>query len=226
METGDEMEFADSVNELESGAQRTFNPWFSIWIRPRATIQQIVETDPHKTVLLLAAAAGISRALDRASFRNLGDRAEWPVIVGAAVVVGPVAGIIGLYVSGALVGWTGKWIGGAAPSENIRAAVAWSNVPVVWTLILWIPQLALFGQELFTSATPRLDANPLLGLTLLAFALTELTLGLWAIVIFLKCLAQVQGFSAWSALGNVLLAAMVVVVPLVIIAIALIILIG
>ncbi len=94
--------------------------------------------------------------------------------------------------------------------EQVRAAIAWSSVPLIWALPLWIPELALFGQDLFTKATPRLDANPLLAVALIGFGLVELIIGIWAIVVFLKCLGQVQGFSAWRALGNALLAFLIV----------------
>lgn len=99
-------------------------------------------------------------------------------------------------------------------SEQVRAAIAWSSVPLIWALLLWIPELVLFGQDLFTSSTPRLDANPLLAVALIGFGLVELTIGIWAIVVFLKCLGQVQGFSAWRALGNALLAFLIFSRPL------------
>ena len=72
-------------------------------------------------------------------------------------------------------------------------------------MLLWIPELLLFGEELFTEATPRLDAAPELQGLLLVFVAVELTAALWAFVAFLKCLGEVQGFSAWRALLNLLL---------------------
>ena len=190
----------------ETTTGTTLNPWFSIWIRPRATIQQIIDSHPTRLVLVLAAVAGFAQFLDRAVMRNLGDRMEWPMIFALAAVAGSVMGIVGLYIGGALLRWTGGWLGGRASMEQVRAAIAWSSVPLIWALPLWIPELVLFGQDLFTSATPRLDANPPLAVALIGFGLVELVVGLWAIVVFLKCLGQVQGFSAWRALGNALLA--------------------
>lgn len=196
------------------------NPWVSIWTRPRVTIQQIVTTDPERSVLLLAGVAGISEALSRASMRGLGDRIDVPIILVISILVGPIGGIISLYIGAAFVRWTGAWIGGVATSQHVRAAMAWSGVPMVCSLALWIPQLALFGEELFTTETPRLDENPSLLVSLVGFGLIELTLAIWAIVLFLKALGQVQGFSAWKALGNVLLALAVIVIPIAAIALA------
>ena len=56
----------------------TLNPWLSIWTKPRATIQQIIDTNPKRFVLLISAIAGISNTLDRASMKSIGDSVELP----------------------------------------------------------------------------------------------------------------------------------------------------
>ena len=85
---------------------------------------------------------------------------------------------------------------------------------------MWIPELVLFGHEMFTAETPRIDADPVLTLVLLGMLLAEIIGAVWAIVVTLKCVGEVQGFSAWMALGNLLLALAVLVVPLVLLALA------
>ena len=67
---------------------------------------------------------------------------------------------------------------------------------------------------MFTSETPTLAANPVLGLALMATGLIEIVLGIWCIVTMLKCLGEVHEFSAWRALGSILLVVLVIVVPL------------
>ena len=208
---------ADIEKPLESG---TLNPWFSIWTRPRATIAQIVARNPTDLVLLLAALSGFGQALDRASERSAGDTLSLPVIFVAAAAGGVVGGIITLYLGGLLLWWTGSWIGGRASGEHIRAAIAWSSVPIIWSLLLWIPEVALFGNELFTTATPRLDGSVGLTVLLLSFFVVEAVIAVWAFVVFLKCLGQVQGFSAWKALGNTLLVVPVILLPILLIALA------
>lgn len=197
--------------------QQQLNPWFSMWTKPRATIQQIIDNNPQHLVLLLAAIAGFGEVLNRASFKSLGDRFELPYIFIIAAALGPFLGIIGLYIGSFLFRWVGSWLGGEASTQEIRAAIAWAGVLSIWSLLLWVPELALFGQELFTTATPRIDASPLLAVTLLGFSIAEIILGLWALVVLLKCLAQVQGYSAWKALGNLVLSALVIVVPIMVI---------
>jgi hypothetical protein len=90
----------------------------------------------------------------------------------------------------------------------------WGNVPSAWGLTLWPLALALFGMELFTDATPRLDSSPLLLSAFIGFGLLQLALGIWAIVTSLQALAEVQGFSVWKALGNSITAALVIGIAL------------
>jgi len=173
-----------------------------------------VDYDPSHQVAILAVLAGIGQALDRASSRNLGDALSLPVILIICAVAGPIGGFISLYVGGALLRWTGSWLGGQAYSEEVRAALAWSSVPTVFSQALWIPELILVGKEMFTSATPRTDANPLLAVFLLGVVGVQIVLGIWALVILLKCLGEVHRFSAWRALVALLAGGLILFVPI------------
>jgi len=199
---------------MNSPAQRTLNPWLAIWTRPRATIRQQVEHDPEAWVLALVAMAGVGQLLGDASARSYGDRFDLPTLLFIALLAGPLLGILAAYVVGALLCWSGRLLGGSAHPAEIRAAIAWSSVPYVASMLLWVPELLLFGEELFTEATPRLDADPGLQALLLAFVAAELLAALWAFVLFLKCLGQVQDFSAWRALLNLLLPGVLIAVAI------------
>lgn len=197
-----------------ANAPKRFNPWSQIWLHPRLTIQQLVDINPTYRVIPLAMIGGVAEALDRASWRSSGDDLSLGFILGIAIVFGAIGGIVQLYILGALIHWTGRRMGGSAYGEDIRAAMAWSNIPNMWGLLLWIPQILILGEELFTTHTPMLNADPFLAIPLLSFGFLQLVLGIWALVIFLHALGQVQGFSAWKALGNVALSILVIVVPL------------
>ena len=190
------------------------NPWFSMWLHPRRTTRQIVETNPERLVLLLATVGGIVEALINASSDSKGENMSLQAILLTALIGGPLMGVIGLWLGGALLRWTGGWIGGQADSRRIRATLAWANVPLVWSLILWIPALLLFGAELFATATPILDASTMLSGLYMVFSFGIGIVSIWAFVVFLHALGEVQGFSAWKALGNSILAGLAVLVPL------------
>ena len=142
-------------------------------------------------------------------------------VILVAMISGPAVGLFSLWVSSHLIRLAGNWLGGKGIRENIRAAIGWSSVPAVAALPLWIPQLLLFGSDMFTEETPQLDAQPMLIIPFLFIAFVEFVLGTWGFVLLCHTIAEVQGFrSAWRGLGNLMLAGAIVIVPLLVIAIA------
>lgn len=205
--------------EEELKFQENINPWFSIWTKPRKTIRYILDNNMTNMVILLAALGGISQVLSSASQKNLGDKLELEAVILFSVVLGALMGIIALYVNSALLRLTGKWIGGEGTFKDIKIASAWAKIPVAWGLLVWVPELLLFKNEMFTSSTPLLENNIGLSLVMILFGLIELTIAIWAIVIYIKSIAEVQGFSAWKAIINILLAGLIIIIPLAIIAV-------
>ncbi|MEW4566951.1 Yip1 family protein [Tautonia sp. JC769] len=191
------------------------NPWKTIWRRPRATIRYLVATDPTRSVMLLAGLNGINSSLSRAVERNAGDVLPLAAILGIALLLGPIGGIIWLYLGGALLRWVSGWFGGRRQAEPIRTVLAWSLVPLLTTMVFWIPQLLLFGQEMFQSEMPRVESDPALLNTMVALGGVEvvaiLVLGIWSLVIYLHGLGEVEGYSAWKALGVTILSGFVFV---------------
>jgi len=190
------------------------NSIISIFIKPRATIQQIVDKNPEDSVMLLACLAGISNVLNRAAIRSTGDTMELFEILFFALILGPFVGVISLYSVSFFIHWTGKWIGGTSSLENIRAAMAWASIPVVISVSLLIPQVILFGEELFTTETPILDTSQLLYNTLMIFFVIDIILAIWSFVLYLNCIGQVQGFSSLKMFGNLLLAGLAIIIPI------------
>lgn len=194
-------------------SEQTLSPFFSILIKPRETIRKIVDTDPTKYVILLAVSAGISQALDRASSNNIGDSYSLIAILIICLIFGSIGGIISMYLGGALYRWSGSWLGGQATAEEVRATIAWSSIPIIFILPLWIPKLLIFGKDMFATTTPKLDANPFLVVFLIGFLVIEVIAGIWAFVVFLKSLGEIHNFSTWKALGSVILGTLVFLVP-------------
>jgi hypothetical protein len=201
--------------EFEGG-----NPWRTIWTRPRATIRRIIDTDPQRQVTLLVVQAGIGQALDWAAMRHVGDQLPLTTILGIGVVGGVLGGLIGLHLGGWLLRVTGGWLDGGATPEAVRAAIAWASVPRVFALILWLPNLLIFGKDMFTTATPTLNAHPALGAVVIGFGLVEAVLAIWSLVLFLTCLGEAHRFSAWKALAASFLAVFVILTPILVVALS------
>jgi hypothetical protein len=198
------------------------NPFLTTWTRPRATIRGIVHTDPTLWVTPLALASGIVQTLNNATQRNAGDTLPLGAILGLALVLGPIGGLLSLYIGAFFVGLSCRWLGGRANSTEVRAALAWCSVPTLATIPIWLLQLGIFGREMFTTEMPSVAANPLLSILVLAIGIIEVVLGIWSFVILLKMLGEVEGFSAWKALGALLLLMLAIIVPIVILVVAII----
>ena len=178
---------------------------------------RILESNQTEMIFVLAAIGGFANALDRASLKSMGDEAPLVFILIVSLIAGAIGGIFALYVLGAVLQWTGRWIGGKATASQVRAAIAWPHVITAWGLLIWIPELLIFDQELFTTHMPRVESSLLLILLLAAFYSLEMTIFVWFVVVALKCLGEAQGFSAWRAIGNYGLAMMVLLVPILVI---------
>jgi hypothetical protein len=180
------------------------SPFLTIWIKPRATIRSILNTHPQRHMYLLAALYGIDYFLEQASERTYGDNTTLLFIIVGGLFLGPLAGLIGLGFGGVIFRLSGRWLGGQATTTEVRAALAWSSVPAIPLLILWIPKLLIFGKELFTTIAPSIESSPFLTLLLLWFIVIEGIIRIWSVFIYLKCLAEAHRFSVWRALGATL----------------------
>jgi membrane protein DedA with SNARE-associated domain len=190
------------------------NPWLSIWTRPRATLRQILDTNPRAWVHRLAILGGIGEFIGT----HIPDSPPMPHLspmemLGTKCVLGILGGLIGLYLGSFVVWMTGRWIGGQGTFVQVRAASAWPNVLTVWGALLWLPLFAYLGLE-GVNVGPESFFDDSVGLMLF---LPILALGgvviVWRIVVFLKCLAEAHRFSAWHALGAALIGIVLLAIP-------------
>lgn len=207
-------------------------PWFTIWLYPRVTVREIIQTQPLILTLVIVALASLNTTLS--NFRlSVGLRSSLIAEIAPHLLVGSLFAILVFYLQVYLLQEVGSRLGGKASFEAIQAAVAWSRVPVVWALPLWAAKIAIFGPRAFPQgAMPRINISGIgmffepLGSSaneaILFGALNVLigVMGIWGLVILLIGLAEVQGFSIWKAIQNLLLAALVVVIPIGVIVLA------
>jgi hypothetical protein len=187
------------------------NPWFSIWTQPRQTVRSIVKKDPKFRFALLSAIYGLPMALNLAQNFSLGVRVPlWAILTGSLIVC-TLLGMIGISISTWLLHVTGRWIEGKGTYQTIRTAVTWSNVPNVVTILMWMILLCVFGQTVFNrqfSEAPFVGYQA--GIIFIVF-LIQVVISIWGFIILLQGLGEVQGFSAWKALLNVLIPFVIVV---------------
>ncbi len=120
---------------MANGAGGSITPFFTIWTQPRATIRRIADTDPRRNVIALAAIGPAIGALAGQWSKALASNANlsvlWPIWVAASVAIQAALGVLGLFIGGALFKWSGSLLGGVASRVEVRAAIAWSQVPAI-----------------------------------------------------------------------------------------------
>lgn len=200
-------------NRESGGGDRAerYNPWLSMWLKPRRTIRQILDTDPHRHVMIVATLAAYSEFLSRAEERATDDQLPLLALLAIGVPASLLGAVIGLYFWGWLVWQTGRWLGGAAKAFEIRATLAWAMTPIAWMLPVYAVEIAIFGPELFQDEMPRIESSPALRTLYLAFVAIKLVLAIWTLVLLARSVAEAQGFGAWKGLGNLVLAFLLVI---------------
>ena len=185
------------------------NPWFSIWTNPRNTIKQIVDEDPTNMVLLLAISPTLIQWFGFVVISILNGMPLAIVPLAINLVVGLISSIAFFYLNGAVTRWTGTWFDGEASSVNIRAAMAWSTVPAIFIFSFMLLGVALFSLLGLIGYETAGVIDNVLEFIETVLAIIFVATVLWSIIIYLDMLSQVQGFSMWKALGNMLVSTLI-----------------
>jgi hypothetical protein len=181
-------------------------PLLRIWAEPRATIRSIVDSDPRRGVIPITLLGGALGSLESSWFTALG-RPEaitplWPLRVAAGAAFGAVWAVVGLYG----IAWASRlfcrMLGGVAGAAEMRAAMAWSTVPAITASIISIASV-LAG----TVTPPRFTQSGIhfVDRSSIELGLLNFVLLMWGFVVELKCVGEVNRFSAWRSLGALLM---------------------
>jgi len=199
---------------MADAAGGSITPFFTIWTEPRATIRRIVDTDPTRNVIALVAIGPALNALASQWSKAIGNNANlsvlWPLWVVVSVAIQAVLGVLFLYIFGIIFRWSGSLLGGVASRVEVRAAIAWSQVPAIAAEIVLLIAV-LMGIPMPTpGATPGM--LPQIDPAFYKVLVIEVVLGFWGFIVSLKCIGEVHRFSAWRAFVAILIPPLIVIV--------------
>ncbi len=199
---------------MANGAGDSITPFFTIWTAPRATIRRIVDSDPTRNVVALAAIGPAISALSGQWSKALGNNANlsvlWPMWVAFIVALSAALGVLSLFIGGVVLKWTGSLLGGVASRVEVRAALAWSQVPAIAGAIFFLIAV-LLGVPI---PVPTPGTLPQIDPALYMIMVVEGVLGFWGFIVSLKCIGEVHRFSAWRALAAVLIPGLIALVAI------------
>jgi hypothetical protein len=128
----------------------TLSQFATIWTSPRVTIREILDTDPGKLFLPLAATYGVVYSFHRVLKHEVDLSTEVPVfgVLLANVVFGAIFGIgIFFFLSYLLAGF-GRLFGGKPSSRAARTVLAWASMPYVPLLVVILPLMMVAGDTM------------------------------------------------------------------------------
>lgn len=195
------------------------NPWFAIWVQPRTTMRQIIDSDPRRLVHLLAILGGAAKGLQSYVPEPAASMLPLPAIITMKMILGALLGLTMLYLFGLLMWLTGRLLSGAGDFVAVRAALAWSNVPAIWGLLLLLPLLAFIGWEALNADVRDVADRPGAFVLMVPLLLVQFAIGVWQLVILFKCMAEAHRFSAWHALAAFIIAVIALAIPIVLLVI-------
>jgi hypothetical protein len=180
-----------------------------MWTKPKATIRSIIEQNPNYQLPFLATIYGLYSLLSLAQTFSWGNLFSLLPLLILILALSPLWGYLVFSLLSGIVLITGKWVGGKGSFKNIRAAFAWSHVPMILSNFLWILFLAIFQETLF-QGFPQDKTDTLAAYFLIASSLSFLVLSIWTLVLFIQSLAEVQQFSSLRSISNLFLSTIVI----------------
>lgn len=168
-----------------------------------------LDADDRRWVLFLLAAASLSES--SVPFFKGADGA-WGTAVGfmfaLVLSLAPLSAVAVALGHSRVLLWTGRWLGGQATARHLHAAQAWAALPVAGCAPL---ALADFGLAWRAAIAPG-EAAVLAPWRAVADPLVEIAIAVaasWSCARYVVYLSEAQRFSKLRAVGNQLLAALV-----------------
>ena len=203
------------MNELEHPLERTQISEKDIFIKlltsPREAFKFINDYKYEKHLYILLFLAGMVRTFDRASTKNMGDNYSIWTIIAMCVIFGGFFGWITYYIYSALISWTGSWMNGKGNTQSVLRVFAYAFFPSIFILILLIPQMAIYGNELFKSDNDLYSLASMESIVLYVILFVEFALGIWSLILCVIGISEVQKLSIGKSILNLLLPAILFV---------------
>jgi hypothetical protein len=173
-------------------------------------MQAIVDRSPNFGFWVLSLLVGMPTALQLAQAYSLASWLPFPFILLFSLIAAIPLGALWLCIMGGILYLTGKWLGGKACFAEVRLALAWSSA-LMWFFfnISCAALLVYYGAQWFCPTWINLQVSQSMMYVALILWVTHVVVVLWSLYVLVHALAQVQGFSVWKSLGNIVLSGVV-----------------
>jgi len=187
--------------------------FLKIWTTPRPVFKYINDNSYGKYVTVLLVFAGMLDAFDRATTQHMGNiMPVWGVLL-LCICGGALFGWISYYIYAALLSWTGSWLKGEGNTDSILRVLAYALIPTVLSLIPLALKIAAYGNGVFTTeGLPGANWSDMI--FQYGIGAVNLVLNVCTLVLYVVGISEVQKFSVWKAILNLLLPILIIGVPI------------
>jgi Yip1-like protein len=189
----------------------------TILYRPRETMRRILDSGADRWAVQIIVLAYFCSQMNDPDLRNVNEVLPWMTSTSIVAIV-----LLGMIFMAAVfvlllfaVSWpvtfVGRLLGGTGPNADVRAAIAWGWVPMIWSVFVRIPmaiyaaRLHLPGHVQGREAILNLLAQGGCALGVVIITLQIVLFGAWLYVTSLT-VAEAQRFSSAKGFANVAIA--------------------
>lgn len=182
----------------------------TVLVQPQQTMRRVLDGSDRWTVQVVVLAYVCSSVGD-ANPRVLTEALPglgWSAlaVIALGLVVGSLTWVVALWLLAWIAGFVGRKLGGTAKMSDVRAAMAWGLVPVIWSLVYRIP-LAILVNRFHVNSNVNvvqtlIDFTGKGGLSIvIVFLALQLLFAVWCVWVGSFTLAEAEQLSPLTSLG-------------------------
>ncbi|MCB0846147.1 MAG: YIP1 family protein [Bacteroidetes bacterium] len=188
--------------------------FFNIWTSPRKVFRYIADSEFDNFTVVLSFLMGVLisfkgiRALDPDRTSSLFG------LLAPSIILGGLFGWVIYYIYAALLNWAGKWFYGKGNTNSIYRTIIFANIPTVFILAFFVLKISLFGIEAFKEIPDYSSLGEFGEFFHSASSLTESILNLWSLILLVIGIKEIQRYSYFEAILNLVFPFFVCAIPL------------
>jgi hypothetical protein len=176
------------------------HPLKDVWLRPRRVFRELATRPIGAADYLLAATQGVATSIMVSRTQSAGSNVGTAEILGSALIFGPLAGVVSMYLFAAIYARLGTRAGGKSTRNQVFHVLAYGGIPVAASLIFWMFTALLVGEAAVVER-PGVEIDGFVAFVLRVQFASFVLLLLWSFVLQVMGFSEILGLATRKAFG-------------------------
>jgi hypothetical protein len=176
------------------------HPLKDVWLRPRRVFRELATRPIGAADYLLAATQGVATYIMVSRTQLAGSNVGTAEILGSALIFGPLAGVVSMFLFAAIYARLGRRAGGKSTRHQVFHVLAYGGIPVAASLILWMFTALLVGDAAVVER-PGVEIDGFVAFVLRVQFASYMLLLLWSFVLQVMGFSEILGLATRKAFG-------------------------